>query len=140
MYQDMPGPSPVFPRYPRARTVQVPLELYPATQGSGGGLEALPAAQETVGEAPEPCTSERVRNGKSPLNCVGLKITENYYWTWNMLQNSILCIYFILCIILCEFVKRKWSHLGFFRCQHPVSHVGFQMRCQHPVCHVGLQV
>ena len=79
MHQDVPGPPRRFPRYPRVRTVQVPLELYPATQGSGGGLEALPAAQETVGETPEPCTSERVKNGFYPLNCVGLKITENHY-------------------------------------------------------------
>ena len=79
MCQDVPGPPRRFPRYPRVRTVQVLLELYPATQGSGGGLEALPAAQETVGEAPEPCTSERVKNGFYPLNCVGLKITENHY-------------------------------------------------------------
>ena len=65
--QDMSELPQVFPRYPRARTVQVPLELYPAAQGSEKGLEALSAAQETVGEAPEPCTSEGVRNGYLPL-------------------------------------------------------------------------
>ena len=52
-----PGPSPGPARYPRpkmARNCDQP------PQGSGGGLEALPAAQETVGEASKLCTSERV--------------------------------------------------------------------------------
>ena len=73
--QSIPECSRVFPRFPRVRTVQVPLELYPATQGSERGLEALSAAQETVREAPEPCTPERVRNGYLPLE---LCLTENH--------------------------------------------------------------
>ena len=41
-------------------------ELYPATQGSRGRLEPLLAAQETVSEAPEPKTCERVRKWHFP--------------------------------------------------------------------------
>ena len=66
-FQSVPELPQKFSRYPIARTVQVSLELYPATQGSERGLEALSAAQETVGEAPEPYTSERVKNGYLPL-------------------------------------------------------------------------
>ena len=133
--QSMPECSRVFPRYPRARTVQVPLELYPASQGSERGLEALSAAQETVGEAPEPCTPERVRNGYLPLE---LCLIENHVKSLFGLYWSILYIYFIFYVFFCEFVNRKCSHFGFFRCQHPVSHVGPLM--SHPVSHVGIQM
>ena len=126
-----PGPSSVSARYPRpemARNCDQP------PQGSGGGLEALPSAQETVGEAPEPCTSERVWNGYFPLNCVGLKILKINYLDY----IGALCTFILFSVcFLVKFIHRKCSHLGFHRCQHPVIHLGPDVnilsRCQHPV-------
>ena len=59
MCQDMPGvpgPFPVWAMYPMAKMAR---NCDQPSQGSGVGLEALCAVQESVGEATEPCTSER---------------------------------------------------------------------------------
>ena len=140
-----PGPFPGSARYPRPEMAK---NCDQPPQGSGGGLETLTAAQETVGEAPEPCTSKRVWNGYFPLNCVGLKILKIYYLDY----IGALCtfILFSMCFLV-KFIYRKCSHLGFHRCQHPVFHLRpdvnilsrcqhsvaiLDSKCQHPVSHV----